>query len=342
VTRGRLVLAGLVALAALALALALAWAAWARTPVGRRGDPPATVRVQPGSSAREVARLLEEKGVVRPAWALTWWLRLGGAAGRIRAGEYRFDFPVAPADVVRRLLEGRTHLVRVTVPEGLTLFETADVLAGAGIAPRDELLAAFRDPAPVRSLDPVARDLEGYLFPETYRFEPGWPARRVAAEMVATFRRSFVEPHRREIEENELGLRGIVIVASLVEKETSRPEERPLVAAVYLRRLARGMRLQCDPTVIYAKKLAGRWDGRIHRRDLRWEHPYNTYVHAGLPPGPIASPGLASLVAVLHPRDEGYLYFVARGDGSHVFSRTFAEHLAAVRKYQKPRRRRRR
>jgi len=337
----RFVLLGLVVVLALALALLFAWADWVRTPRGHRGDPPVIVRVEPGSSAREVARLLEEKGLVRPAWALTWWLRLGGAAGRIQAGEYRFDPPVTPVDVVRRLVEGRTRLVRVTIPEGLTLWETADVLAGAGIAPRDDLLAAFRDPAPVRRLDPRATDLEGYLFPETYRFEPGWPADRVARELVTTFRRTFVEPHREEIEASGMSLREIVTVASLVEKETARDDERPLVAAVYLRRLARGMRLQCDPTIVYAKKLEGKWDGRIHRRDLRWDHPYNTYVHSGLPPGPIASPGLASLLAVLHPRDEGYLYFVARGDGTHVFSRTFREHLAAVRRYQKPRRRRR-
>ncbi len=336
---GRSALVGLVVFLALSLGFLFAWIDWARTPRGSRGAGPVIVRVEPGSPAREVARVLAERNLVRPAWAFAWWLRLAGAAGRIRAGEYRFDPPVSPVQVARRLLEGRTRLVPVTIREGLTLRETAEVIAAAGIASRRDLVAAFRDPAPIRRLDPRATDLEGYLFPETYRFEPGWPARRVAAELVATFRRRFYEPHRDEIRASDLGLRGIVTVASLVEKETARDDERPLVAAVYLRRLARGMRLQCDPTIVYAKKLAGRWDGRIHRRDLRWDHPYNTYVHAGLPPGPIASPGLASLLAVLHPRDEGYLYFVSRGDGTHAFSRTFREHLAAVRRYQRRRRR---
>ncbi|RMG44513.1 MAG: endolytic transglycosylase MltG [Acidobacteria bacterium] len=329
----RVLLRAGVAVAALAAAAAAAAALFSARPQG--GPPGAVVGVEipAGSSAREVAARLAEAGVSRPAWLVSALMRISGVSRRVKAGRYAFELPVAPAEVLRALARGRVATFPVTVPEGLTVEEVAKLLAREGFADEEALLEAFRDPRPIRDLAPAAETLEGYLFPETYRFPKPYDARRIAAEMVATFRTRFAEPHAAEIAASKLSLHEIVTLASLVEKETAVAEERPLIAGVYLERLERGMRLQCDPTVIYALKRAGKWDGNIRRADLRRDDPYNTYVRVGLPPGPIASPGLDALIAALNPVRSGALYFVSRGDGTHVFSRTLAEHNRAVRRF---------
>ncbi|MDQ7006901.1 MAG: endolytic transglycosylase MltG [Acidobacteriota bacterium] len=323
---------------ALAVVAAAGTALFLHLPQGEPGAAPVGITVEPGASAAEVARALEERGVVRPAWALSRAMRLLGVQHRIHAGEYRFEPPLAPSEVIRILGEGRIVPLRVTVPEGLDLHQTAALLAQAGVAGAGGLLAAFSSPAAIADLDPRATDLEGYLFPETYSFPRNYDPRKVAAELVGTFRKRFVEVYADEIAGASLDLRELVTLASLVERETARRDERSRIAGVFVERLARHMRLQCDPTVIYALRRAGRWDGDIRRRDLAWDHPYNTYTRAGLPPGPIASPGLESLQAALRPERRGELFFVAGGDGGHVFSRNLADHQRAVRRYLRWRR----
>ena len=321
------------------LVAALAFGAWAVLPRGAPDRPPVIVRIDPGMNASQVAARLDEAGVAGPAWLFSIVLRASGADRRLRAGDYELAPGASPLGVLRAIERGRIVTIPVTLREGLDLHETAAAIAAAGIAGEAALVAAFSDPAPIRDLDPEARDLEGYLFPETYRFARGADPSAVARAMVAEFRARFAGPHAARIASSGMTLRQVVTLASLVEKETAVPGERARIAGVFLERLARGMRLQCDPTVIYALRRAGRWDGNIRKRDLSWDHPYNTYVHAGLPPGPIASPGLAALEAVLAPERDGSLYFVATGDGRHRFSRTFREHRRAVSEYLRQRRR---
>ncbi|GAB4222565.1 MAG: endolytic transglycosylase MltG [Acidobacteriota bacterium] len=340
-TGRRALVAALVALPVVLLVAALGLGAWCVLPQGRADAPPSLVTIEPGMTARQIAERLDEAGIVGPAWLTSRLLRLTGIDRSLRAGEYELRPGLAPYAVLREIRRGRVVTVPVTLREGLDLFETAEAIAATGIASREALVAAFSDPAPIRDLDPEAEDLEGYLFPETYRFARGADPADIARTMVAQFRARFAEPEAARIAASGLTLRQIVTLASLVEKETAVPDERARIAGVFLERLARGMRLQCDPTVIYALKRAGRWDGNIRKADLSWDHPYNTYVRSGLPPGPIASPGLEALRAVLAPERDGSLYFVATGDGRHRFSRTFREHRKAVAEYLRERRRRR-
>ena len=225
----------------------------------------------------------------------------------------------------------------VTIPEGWDIEETARHLAAKGFGSESAFRRAMDDPTPIRDLDPRASSLEGYLFPETYFFERGASEAAIVAAMVQAFRdryREHLEPLRPWPSELR-DLRALVALASLVEKESSAAAERTLVAGVYTRRLRIGMLLQADPTTIYAKKLRGTWNGNLTREDLRLDDPYNTYRSPGLPPGPICSPGLEALVAAARPRDDGYLYFVSRNDGTHVFAATLAEHNANVLEWQK-------
>jgi len=339
-TRGKFAAWAALAACAVSAALAGAGVVYLSHPQGAEAADSVSLRVVEGSSARDVANLLEEKGVVGPAWLMGAAMRLYGVQRHLKAGEYLFRLPVSPAKVIDVLSRGRIVSVPVTIPEGSDLWETAALLAERRIAGKEELLAAFEDPSLIRQVDAKAETLEGFLFPETYRFPREYEATRVAQELVETFLRRFYQARREQLEVSALDLHSIVTLASLVEKETASASERPLIAGVFLTRLARGMLLQCDPTVIYALKLDGHWRGNIRRGDLRRKHPYNTYVSKGLPPGPIASPGLESLDAVLEPAMTGDLYFVSRGDGTHEFSHTLAEHQRAVRRFQLHRRRR--
>ncbi len=333
----RVAAASAVILAAIVVTVAAVGYAYLQSPQGEAREP-VLVRIPAGTSARQVGEILDREGIVRPGWLFARVLRVSGVHRELKAGDYSFEPPLAPIQVVRILHEGRVATIPITLQEGLTLAEAASVLAAAGVAGENALLDAFADPSRVADIDAEAADLEGYLFPETYRFARDTDPGQVAASLVAEFRRRFLDPHAEEIAASPLSMRDLVTLASLVEKETGAAGERGRIAGVFAERLERGMLMQCDPTIIYGLKQVGRWDGDIRRADLVWDHPYNTYVHPGLPPGPIASPGLAALLAALRPERTGELYFVARGDGSHVFSRTLTEHNRNVRRYQLGRR----
>jgi len=239
--------------------------------------------------------------------------------------------------------KGLVDLHEIDVIEGQTLAETAHTLAEAGFGDEEILLVEMNDPGLVTDLDAQAIELEGYLFPDTYQFARGTSERDVVRSLVETFRSSYTDEVLPLIDEkDERSVREIVVLASIVEKEARLDEERPIIAGVYANRLRRGIALYADPTIIFALKQLGRWDGNLRRVDLELDSPYNTYRNAGLPPGPICSPGLASLRAAARPADVPYLYFVSRNDGSHVFARTLKEHNRNVQQWQRDYWRRRR
>jgi UPF0755 protein len=292
------------------------------------------VLVAPGSGTAAIGRQLVAGGVVRDGLAFRaalWWT---DGALRLQAGEYRFAEASTPVDVVGRLMRGDVVRRPITFPEGLRIVEMAAIFEARGLGPAGEFVEAAGDPSLIVDLDPEALDLEGYLFPDTYQLPRDTPATALVAQMVSEFREAYPDELRARAEAAGLSTREVVTLASLIEKETARPDERALVAAVYRNRLDIGMLMQADPTVVYALELDGRYDGNIRRVDLEIDSPYNTYRYAGLPPGPIAAPGAASLRAALEPADVDYLYFVSRNDGSHVFARSLAEHNRNVREWQ--------
>ncbi len=291
------------------------------------------VQIERGQDARQMARLLEGRGVVRSRWRFLL-VRLLRPRAILQAGEYGFDRPASAWEVFDRIVRGDVYYYAVTVPEGSTIFDTARILARLDWISQEEALAAVRDPELIRDLAPGAETLEGFLFPSTYFVTRNASAREICQMMTARFRQVW-----RELGDGPEAEKTVTL-ASLVEKETAVPEERPLVASVYSNRLKRGIRLECDPTVIYAAILEGRYQGVIRQSDLASPNPYNTYQHAGLPPGPIASPGRASLEAALRPARTDYLFFVAKpgGSGAHVFSRTLAAHNRAVGRYRREKR----
>jgi UPF0755 protein len=292
------------------------------------------VEIAPGSGSAAMGRKLADAGVVpnTSAFRLAVWMR--GAGRRLQAGEYRFDQPMSPLQVVDRIARGDVYLRSVTFREGLTVRQMAAIFEEKEFGSAEAFIKAAADASAIRSLDPAAPDLEGYLFPDTYALPRRTSADQLVARMVSRFEAALTPDIREQAAARGLSLRELVTLASLVEKETARPEERPLVAAVYSNRLRIGMGLQCDPTVIYALERAGRYSGNITREDLRFDSPYNTYRYAGLPPGPIAAPGLASLQAAADPADVSYLYFVSRNDGSHAFATTLDEHNRNVQQWQ--------
>ncbi len=288
----------------------------------------AEVVVPQGAGARAVAHRLERSGVVDHPRLFAGYLALRGAEGRIKAGRYRFELPASWPEVAAVLEEGAVETREVVIPEGFSLREIAPRLARVTTVDADSLLALARDSATASELGVPGPTLEGYLFPETYRFAEGIPPRRALAAMVQRYRAFWGPDERARADSLGLDEREVVTLASIVEEEARVDGERPVIAAVYLNRLERGMRLEADPTVQYALDEPKE---RLLFRDIRSvaDDPYNTYTRAGLPPGPIASPGAASLEAVLDPADVPYLFFVARPDGSHVFTRTLREHQEA-------------
>ncbi|MGH9315142.1 MAG: endolytic transglycosylase MltG [Vicinamibacterales bacterium] len=297
--------------------------------------PEQFVEIPPGSPVSVISQRLVDAGVVSDRLAFRYALWVTGESRRLQAGEYRFDRPMPPTEVVRKLARGDVFLRPITFPEGLTIREMAALFEKAGLGDAAEFTRAAGRKDLVASLDSQAPDLEGYLFPDTYTLPRRATADRLIELMVAGFEKAFDETLRADTAARGLSVREAVTLASLVEEETAKPEERPLVAAVYANRLKMGMGLQCDPTVIYALQRAGRFTGNIRREDLQIDSPYNTYRYAGLPPGPIASPGRASLEAAVRPADVPYIYFVSRNDGSHEFAATLQEHNANVEKWQR-------
>jgi UPF0755 protein len=292
------------------------------------------VELPSGSSPPAIGERLVAAGVVRDPLTFRAALLFTSRARELKAGEYRFDRAMSPLEVVDKIARGDVYRWLVTFREGLTLREMAKVYEEAQLGRAADFETAGKDPAAIRDLDPQASDLEGYLFPDTYSLGRETPGETLVAHMVASFKKVFSDDLRAAARTRGLTVREAVTLASLVEKETAVAEERPLVAAVYLNRRRIGMPMQADPTVIYAMEREGNYSGNIRRDDLQIASPYNTYRYPGLPPGPIASPGKASLEAAVNPADVNYLYFVSKNDGSHVFARTLDEHNRNVQEWQ--------
>lgn len=322
-------------LGVLVLAAAAAWLALGFTrPYKGYTEADRFVDVPQGSGPASIGRRLQEAGVIRDTLSFRIELLRTGAGRHLQAGEYHFDRPMTVRDVVSKLARGEVYLVPVTFREGLTIRQMSEIFAARGIGTAADFVAASRDVRLAAAFDPGATDLEGYLFPDTYALSRKATAAQLVERMVAAFQKTLTPELRAAAAARGLDVRGLVTLASIVEKETGSAEERPVVAAVYANRLKIGMGLQCDPTVIYALEKAGRYNGNLTRDDLHVDSPYNTYRYAGLPPGPIASPGRASLEAAAHPAEAPYLYFVSRNDGTHAFASTLEEHNHNVYEYQ--------
>ena len=313
-----------------ALVACAGWLAWAVFLPVNPGEAK-FVLLRPGWSVRHIAQTLQHDGIIRSAPAfLAVHYALG--KGSLKAGEYKFEAPATALEVRDRLLRGDVFARTVVVPEGYNIYDIATVVEQAGLGSASDFIAvATNEVSLLRDIDPQATSLEGYLFPDTYQFTRIDTPHDIAAAMVHRFRQSA----------QKLGLLGrpdihrVVTMASIVEKETGAPEERPLVASVYYNRLERNMLLGADPTVIYAALLAGRYRGTIYQSDLQYDSPYNSYKFPGLPPGPIANPGAASLLAAMHPTPSEFLFFVSDNAGHHRFARTAGEHDKNVAAYRK-------
>jgi UPF0755 protein len=292
------------------------------------------VEIPTGTGSTPIGERLVAAGVIRDAVTFRVALWLSHQGRHLKAGEYRFDRAMTPFEVIDKMARGDVFVVSMTFPEGLTVVEMSKIFESHGLGTAAAFVQAAQDPSPIADLDPAAKDLEGYLFPETYAVPRRTDAAKLVKLMVARFDKVLTPELRQAAAARKLTVRQVVTLASIVEKETAKADERPLVAAVYTTRLRIGMPLQCDPTVIYGLVKAHRYDGNIHKEDLSFDSPYNTYRYPGLPPGPIASPGRASIEAAIRPAAADYLYFVSRNDGSHEFSRTLEEHNRNVQKYQ--------
>ncbi len=288
------------------------------------------VDIPSGTATGGIAALLKNAGVIQAEWQFMAARALQPKT-TLQAGEYRFDRPMSPLDVLQKIARGDVFYHEIRIPEGSNIWDVAGEVGKLGFIDEEEFLKLAQDPTMIRDLAPTATSLEGYLFPSTYRVTRRTTAQQIAKQMVDQFRRAWKQAGGGTTRVHET-----VTLASLVEKETAVPEERSRVASVYANRLKLGMKLDCDPTVIYAALLEGRYRGTIYRSDLDNPHPYNTYRNPGLPPGPIANAGVASLKAALEPAATNYLFFVAKPDGSggHVFSESIGAHNAAVQAYR--------
>jgi UPF0755 protein len=300
----------------------------------RFAGQPVFLEVEKGWNVRRIAGELRQAGLLeRPAGFLLGY-RLYFADRTLKAGEYRFAPPLGLKQGLLMMAEGLVHLAPLTIPEGLTIAEIAELLGREAPERGREFLTAAGDTSLLAGLDPEAADLEGYLFPDTYLLPRKAGGREVVAVMVEGFRKVFDEARLKRAAELRLTPRQVVTLASMIEKETGLQEERPLVASVFHNRLRLGMKLDCDPTVVYALQRHGLYRGRLLKKDLSFPSPYNTYLNPGLPPGPICNPGRDSIEAALYPARTEYLYFVSRNDGSHQFSSRYEDHLSAVRRFQ--------
>lgn len=326
---------------------AAGWFAWALlTPV----EPPAQtfVMLHPGYSSRRIAAELKKAGVIRSEEAFVLWHYIRHKRS-LKAGEYLFEKPASIFDIHKRLGRGDVYFHTVVVPEGFTMFDIARAVEAAGLGSAEDFLKiAQSDTRLVADLDPGAHSLEGYLFPDTYQFSRMITMQEMAAAMVRQFREvarqigmiqigmtSDPQPGTAEGVAHARSPHEVVTMASIVEKETSVPEERPLVASVYYNRLEKNIALDADPSIIYAELLVGTYQGALHHADMQFSSPYNTYRNPGLPPGPIANPGRSALEAAMHPAQSDYYYFVADAQGHHRFARTIEEHNQNVEAYRK-------
>jgi UPF0755 protein len=326
----------------IAVVAAAGWLAWALLiPVDPSG--PTTVLLHPGYSTRHIAHELKSAGVIRSERAFVLW-HYYHRGRSLKAGEYLFDKPVNIIEVQQRLRRGDVYFHTVIVPEGFTMFDIARAIEAAGLGPADEFLkVAQTNTNLVSDIDPHAHSLEGYLFPDTYQFTRMMSMQEMAAAMVKQFRQVATQiglisgPYNvvADRTDSDYSLHEVVTMASIVEKETSVPEERSMVAGVYYNRLMKHIALDADPSIIYAELLAGTYQGALHHADMSVKSPYNTYHNAGLPPGPIANPGRSALEAAMHPAQNDYYYFVADAQGHHRFARTMEEHNKNVIAYRK-------
>jgi UPF0755 protein len=302
------------------------------------------VLLHPGYSTSRIATELQSAGVIRSADAFVLWHYLHRKRS-LKAGEYLFDKSATSLDVHRRLVHGDVYFHTVVIPEGFNMFDIAQAIQNAGLGSSEEFLkVATSDTGLIADLAPDAKTLEGYLFPNTYEFTRMQTMEEIAGAMVKQFRQVAKEigltadakmTEVRETAAQSSDVEQTVILASIIEKETAAPEERPLVASVYSNRMARHGLLQADPSVIYAELLQGSYSGALHHADMQFNSAYNTYTHAGLPPGPIGNPGRSSLEAAMHPAETDYLYFVSNGNGHHRFARSLEEHNKNVAAYRR-------
>ena len=330
ITRTRVVFISIGLIFLIVVFLSLGFGLFLVSPADKGGSDQVFI-VKEGSSLKEVAADLEKTGLITNKTLFVLWTRVKGYGKDIRAGEYSLSPAMAPVQMMEILRKGLVILHPVTIPEGFTRDQIADALAAKGLADKRRFLELTQDKALLRQYGISGPSFEGYLFPDTYHFSRGTPALAILDTMVKRFKQ-VVTPLMEVSQGTGMKFEEVVILASIVEKETGRPEERPLIASVFLNRLRLGMRLESDPTVIYGIENFG---GDLKKKDLTEKTPYNTYVIHGLTPGPIANPGLESIKAVMDPARTDYLYFVSRNDGSHQFSKTLAEHNRAAEMYQK-------
>jgi UPF0755 protein len=291
-----------------------------------------TILIPKGASFSWVARKLKDDGMIRSISKFTLFAKLKGVLNKVKAGEYELNTAMPPNDVLKRLVKGTVKEYKTTIPEGYNLYQIAYLLEDANLVKSEDFINKAFERDFLDSLNIKETSAEGYLFPDTYRFTKSMKPEDIIRKMVSQF--NLVYSEGIEVKAKELGFskKFIVTMASIIEKETSAKEEKALISAVFRNRLKKGMRLQSDPTVIYGIK---DFDGNLRKKDLSTLTPYNTYMVSGIPPGPISNPGRLSLLAVLSPAKEQYLYFVSRNDGTHQFSNTFKEHGLAVATYQK-------
>ena len=291
---------------------------------------PVVLEISRGATSQEIAEMLESRGVISSKWAFLWE-RVWNREATLMAGEYLFEQPVRADEAFEILASGRVQLYPITIPEGYNRFEIADLVAEAGLGTRSEFLQLTVDPTRIREFLPLAETLEGCLFPETYNLAKTSSVEDLVDAMVARFLQVMEAVRLQQTAPLEDWQ--ALILASMIEKETESEDERGLVSSVFHNRMRLGMLMQCDPTIIYGLILEGRYRGRIYLTDLRDAHPYNTYVHGGLPPGPITNPGKQSLLAAFCPAESDYLFFVAKPgfESGHVFSKSLRDHNRAVR-----------
>jgi UPF0755 protein len=307
---------------------------WAESPLLSDSDHPASkvVVIPAGWTLQQVAALLEREHVIKSRFAFVWLARSQEADRKIQPGEYELHAAMLPADILSKLLTGRVVLHSVTIPEGYTIAQIADMLSERNITDRTEFIRLARDKSFIRTLKISAESLEGYLFPDTYRFARRTAAKEVIKTMVDQLDRVFSVEWQERAKELGLTMHQVLTLASVIEKETGSADERPRISSVFHNRLKKNIPLQSDPTVIYGLPY---FDGNLRKKDLSHPSPYNTYRWAGLPPGPIASPGADSIRAALYPASTPHLYFVSKNDGTHYFSTTLVQHNKAVEQYQK-------
>jgi UPF0755 protein len=309
---------------------------FAHRPAGTAGDP-VIFSIATGESLKSICTRLHEQGLVSDTYRFMYLTRFKKKDKRLKAGEYRLSATLSPLEVLDTLVDGKVYLHTITIPEGYTLKQITAEIDRLRLTDADRFLALATNPEVVASFGLEGQTLEGYLFPDTYHFPKGLPPQTLIVRMVERFRDQYPEEWRQRAKELHMSQLEVVTLASIIEKETGDPSERPLISSVFHNRLKKRMRLETDPTVIYGIE---NFNGNLTRKDLRTPTPYNTYIIKGLPPGPIANPGRKAIEAALYPAQSKYLFFVAKRDGAHQFSTNIKDHNAAVRKYQLRRRKR--